>query len=737
MLDNILDRTVIATALKGAFALTLAASVALYFHYTLFWWALFVCLISIQPDIGTSVMTLSLRFLGAYIGATIAVTIALLTQFPWVYYPLIMVFVFGCLYYIIQPNVPFAGIICFFTALSCLLAGPMYAGGVVHYAIERCLQITFALMIVIFTLFILRTQHAYEILTSRIGDVLGKYEKLWTEIMQGFLQEQRRPIESLVREISIELGKLYPLLQATHYERKKNFDAGQCLYLLQLLKRLLSVFTALNEISRYAKHENFSPHTQKFMQQLNLEIIQALKQLRTMLETGAIQYQSSTEELEKEFRRLMDERLAAFIQQVQTASEFDLNRVAWFSTVQRLFYIFSLTRKTIVLMNSNKSDAKLSAQLAKEMQWIKGEDIKESRFNPIRFRLALHGAIAGALILIFQQYYLWSPMYTMFGLLTIQYISLSYFNPSSSNIGLSFLGGLCGFIYVYLASWVLNYNQHYLMVLALLFLGAFIAAYFLLLSKLRGRAFLGFSIFFGICVIYMLTAEPSQRNNFNFAVILLAGILSGVLVYAAVRKIILPIDYKKLMRTGLTSILIHQALIIRYLTMKIRSEEEVQEFQTLLYQQSQRINKVRSYVQHCIDMEMYDKTSIERLHEVTYSCELMLLSNISMLRPYFSSHDYAFIQELFYHSQKENRIVVRNLINYAHNFCRNTWSKPVLQDVDQLKQSMEHEIKKLIPKILETPDYIQELRNISVVYNALHRMFDVQIRLLSIKNFKF
>ena len=738
MLDRtFFNKLAFKTAIKAGIALTIAASIAYYYHWSLFWWAIFVAFLSIAPDIGSSIMMMIARFTGTFVGAFFAVIIALFYQYPWVYYFLIFIFIFVCLYYIVKPAVSWAGILCLVTGVVVTLVGPKYSVGIFHYAVERCLQISFAIVVVTFTLLILKGQYAHRILREKIKVVLGKYQSLWELVIQNYISGKSSDnIQESVREISVELNAMLTLLGFARYEVwKKNFNAGQCLALINLLKRLLAIFAAINEASRYVKSSDFNEEVQQYLHRLGGVVTNSLANIMMLTEEVSTSYDQKIDELESGFVKLMDETLADFVKKKGENTKKELNRIAWFSLVQRILLVTSLMRRVTVLMNSDKVNVKLKEQLDEELRSVKGEEHRDTMFNSIRVRLALHGAVAAAIMITLQEYFRWSPLLGMVATITSMFIAVSMVLPIAGNIGLGIVGAALGALYTYFSLVFLNYYPGYATVLMCLFVGAVIASYFIVITKLQGRSFLIFSIYFALVLVYVMTEMPAERTNLDISIVLMLGIFMTAVISSVVSRVIFPIKYKKIMQKRLELCLIGQGLLLRRLEKTAVNSKHLSIMKNDIYQQSQLINRARTSIQYCIDQELYNGAQIDQIRELTYSCELMLLANLSMMHPLSVLPDQKLIEALRVKLHAEYRIMIKNLFNYSRNITNNNWQQNVIIDVDKLKQCIDQAFESVFPQILEGSDRLYQLRAISIMYNSFYRMADIQSRLLKYRGF--
>lgn len=740
MLDkSLLNKLAFATSVKAAIGLTLVASIALYFHYTLFWWAIFTTFLCFSVDLGSSIMTMTARLFGTFIGAMCGVFITLIYQLPWLYFPVLFLFMFVVFYYTIKTNVSWVGFLVVVTTMVVAIAGPSYVNGAFHYAVERFMQICLAVSVVSLVLFILKGASAHGMLRERMVRLLSEYQTLWETVINDFAKGVRSDdVQPKVRAISIELVQMHALLGFTRYEFwKKNFNSGHGNALLHLMKQLLGLMTGINEVTRYVSAQDFSVETQQLVSRLDQVVKTALVNLASLVEKKETTYDQAIDRVESELHQFMDKRLEYHIQRAKQGIKLPLHRTAWFSLVVRMFRVTSFMRRVAVLMNSDKVNPQLRKQLTEELRWLYAENKREIYFNPVRLKLALHSSITVAIIVFFQQYFQWMTIFSVFAALVSLFISLSVIIPYMGNIGLGVVGGFCGLIYAYLASILLNYYPQYVVVLTLLFFATLIASYLLSLTKLQGRAFHAFSVFFTIIVVYSLMQAPESRANFNFAVCAISAIILAVVTHSLVSRFIFPVNYKSLLKNRLQSCLLNAAKVLRQVEKIEGSQQEVEEIMDTLYRQTQYINRARNSIRYCIDYHLYGEAKVKILHEVTYSCELMQLATLSILRSMIILSGSDLMTQVRHLIHKELRLIVLNLLQLAKNIKHNSWEQPLTLRGDEMKLESDILFQEFLTKIFSRPERVRLLRAVSIVYNAFYRMADVQNRLSAIEKFKF
>ncbi len=742
MLNSLsLNRVAVSTAIKGAFALTLAAGVALFFHWQLFWWAILVSFLSIQPDIGSAVMMAIARFGGTCLGAVIGTLISLSFQFTWAYYPLVFIFIFCAMYYSMKPTISWAGFLCLVTGASVMVIGPKYSQGDIYYAIERCMQISFALVVVFITLTTLHAPNAHKILRAKIVALMPSYIDLWKLILESFTTGDNSNdalVQKKIRKISLALDDMTKLLLYTRYEIwKKNFSSAQCLQLIRLLRRILSLLSSLNEASRYASFKDYRSSIQDYMSKLDQHVVASIKEIATLVKSTATSFDNTIDKIEKDFQTIMDQRLASIVKKQQGMTLDDIHRSAWFSLVERLFYVFSLTRHITILMNTNKKNPQLKKKLNQEMHWLKGSKEENRWFRPVRIRAALHVAMAAAVLVWTQHYFHWSLKFSTFGIIAIAFSALSLLLPATGDIGLGIVGAILGGVYAHFALQFLQYYPHYPLVLVALYISTLFAAYLLTISKVQGKKFLVFSTYFSIVVVFALTIKPQERGSIDIVLFLVPAMLLGVISFKFISRTILPCNYRKLLQTALSKLLLHQSLLIRKLFHIKRSEKLFETMQNHFYQYTLKIGRARQYKQYCLDAGIYNQHQDDRLSQVIYSCELMILSNLIMLHPFLVLRHIEKIEDFLGSISPQFKQITRNILHYGKNIRDNQWRQSILEDVGKVKTTINNATEELVPQILKDPDYIEQIRAFSILYNGLHRLLDVQMRLLAIKDFKF
>ncbi|MDF1653793.1 MAG: FUSC family protein [Coxiellaceae bacterium] len=725
-----IDHHYLIHAMKAGISLCVIASIAMYYHYQDFWWAIFLGFICIQPSVGQSIKMMKGRFIGTWVGVGLALAITLTYNFNWIYYPLIILTVGCVLYYAAKPNLSWGALLCCLALINILVLGPSNQQGIAHFAFERGLEISLAIIGSTVILILLRFDCAHKTSLDLISSLLKQYQRLYLHIVDPYINQTKPSryftIQHQLKACTAHIK--YLLLQmefARHENKRKRFHPQHGVRLIYQMKRMQLILNSLRIMGEYytVKDCDIAKHDREVLNQAKSYCATQFSRLQKLVatpeETQPINYGEQSAKRLQALLRLNIKRLR------QQADSKLLNRIIWLTIMQRLVTILGESETIITDFRAIKSTP---TQKTLESEFGGLAAPKKTKAFPLskeRLHYAFHASLTFCVILMLQQYFQWSDMIPVIAGTSIALATLSNYNPLLSNLGLGILGAISGTAIAWCALYLLNYFPQFGIVLACLFLATTFASYFFTISQLQNKPYMLYGIFFILSFVIAIMVPPSTRGNLDTGLFVVIAIILGVCLLSFVCRAILPFDYLKTYRDDLIASLQHSAHALTQLQQPHCQQPQV-EHEVLLMHQS--LNKAdRSLQQLNWQHKLVSRRASRGLHLLDFT-ESMASTLLMMQHFYFQCPNNS---ELTHRYLTQTKPIFIALANNTKGLALQIHDTSISTDLklNLLMQQLQQHIQESLQSPLWKSSRVIEIQTVALLHNGLQRLINLQTQM--------
>ncbi|MDF1759648.1 MAG: FUSC family protein [Coxiellaceae bacterium] len=726
-----IDHHYLIHAMKAGISLCVIASIAMYYHYQDFWWAIFLGFMCIQPNVGQSIKMMKGRFIGTWVGVGLALLITLTFNFNWIYYPLVIIAVGCVLYYAAKPNLSWAGLLCCLALINILVLGPYNQHSIAHFALERGLEISLAIIGSTIILIVLQFDCAHKTSLDLICSLLKQYQHLYLHIVDPYINQTKPSryytIQRQLKACTVHIK--YLLLQmefARHENKRKRFHPQHGTRLTYQMKRIQLILNTLRIMGEYytVKDCDIAKHDREVLNQAKSYCATQFFRLQQLVaHPEKKQPQNYKQQSAKRLQALLRLNIKRLRHQADTKL---LNRIIWLSIMQRLVTVLGESEAIITEFRAIKSTPP-TRSLESEFGGLAAP--KKTKALPLskeRLHYSLHAALSFCIILMLQQYFQWSDMIPVIAGTTIALATVSNYNPLLSNLGLGILGSISGTAAVWCALYLLNYFPQFGIVLGCLFLATTFASYFFTISQLQNKPYMLFAIFFILSFVIAISTSPATRGNLDTGLFIVIAILLGVGVISLISRTVMPFDYLKSYRDDLSASLQHSAHALTQLQRPNCQALHVQNEVLLMHQSLEKAD--RSLQQLNWQHKLVSRRASRGLHLLDFA-ESMASTVLMMQHFYFRSPTNSELAKTYLAKSKPIFTELTNntteLIAEVHRHIT-TFDN---QKYNRLKQQLYHIIQPLLSSPLWRSSGIVDIQTVALLHNGLQRLIDLQAQM--------
>ncbi|MDF1796045.1 MAG: FUSC family protein [Coxiellaceae bacterium] len=725
-----IDHHYLIHAMKAGISLCVIASIAMYYHYHNFWWAIFLGFMCIQPNVGQSIKMMKGRFIGTWVGVGLALAITLTYNFNWVYYPLVIITVGCVLYYAAKPNLSWAGLLCCLALINILVLGPNNLGGIAHFGLERGLEISLAIIGSTVILILLGFDCAHKTSIDLIVSLLKQYQHLYLHIVDPYIN-QTKPSRYYTIQRQLKACNLhikYLLLQmefARHENKRKRFHPQHGVRLTYQMKRMQILLNTLRIMGEYytVKDCDIAKHDREVLNQAKSYCATQFTRLQQLVTSPESSEKSSySDQSATRLRALLRLNIKRLRHQANSKL---LNRIIWLTIMQRLVMVLGESEAIINDFRAIKSTHPKKSLESEFGGLAAPKKTKAFPLNKERLHYSLHAALAFCAVLMLQQYFQWSDMIPVIAGTTIALATVSNYNPLLSNLGLGILGAVSGTAAAWCALYLLNYFPQFGIVLACLFLATTFASYFFTISQLQNKPFMLYGIFFILSFVIAIITPPATRGNLDTGLFIVIAIVLGVCIISFTSRFILPFDYLKAYGDDLVQSLQHSAHALTQLQ-QTNCQQPLVQHEVLLMHQS-LTNADRFLQQLNWKHKFVSRRASRGLHLLDFT-ESMAATILMMQYFYFRCPNNS---ELARNYLQKSKPIFTELANNTQDLAKQIHDTATTPDLklNELMQKLQHIIQQLLQSPLWKSSQVAEIQTVAILHNGLQRLINLQTQM--------
>lgn len=718
-------------SMKAALSLCLIATVAIYYDYQDFWYAIFLGFMCIQPNLGQSIKMMIGRFLGTWLGIGIGLLVTLTYNYNWIYYSLFTIATACILYYTVKPDISWGGMLCFFSLLNSVCFGPSNPYGAAHFAYERGLEVSLAIIGTTLILTILQFDYAHKNSLDIMSSLLNQYRRLFLHIVDPYIHQAKPSrmftIQRQLKACRIYIRYLCLQMEFARFEvKRKNFHPRHGKRLAYQFRRIQLIINSLRIMGEYytVKDCDIGQHDREVLMQAKSYCATQFERINRLI-------LNANPEHNVDYSHQAARRLQALLRLNIARLNRDktpklLNRIIWLSIMQRLVNVLHETEQ---IAFSFRADKFIPAKptIAEEFEGLATD--KKSTLFPLsseRIRYGIHGAFAALFILMLQRYFQWDPLIANVGGIVIGLASISNYNETLSNIGMGIVGGIAGTAFSWLALSLLNYVPQYGLVMLSLFIGTAFASYFFTTSQLQQKKLMLFGVFFGLTVVLSLMAAPQQRGNLDSTLLVPIGLFLGTVLIAFSSRFIWRFDYIHAYRQRLCNALSHSRHVLE--DFQNKNHDKAHMADDILQMYHSLDNADHAMQQAHWQRILNPRRSSRGTHSLDY-IESIATSLLMMHYYYFRANEHSALVNEYIgqcHSVFE-RLMTNNQLFCGILMC------DITEEPDFHIDDMRVQHETLIQQFIDSPQWkasaIIDIQTVAVLHNGILRLINIQSEL--------